>query len=125
MDQKILRSLAEDTRLWRGPTIVEIAAEAGVGTATVDRVLNARSHVRGITREKVLAALGRLKAPRSTTDARPARIAFVSDSGLSFNQTLELAVRDFVRDQPNIECPFIGMATSKVDPVKLANQICQ
>jgi LacI family transcriptional regulator len=123
MDQKILRSLAEDTRLWRGPTIVEIAAEAGVGTATVDRVLNARSHVRGITREKVLAALGRLKAPRSTTDAQPARIAFISDSGLSFNQTLELAVRDFVRDQPNVECPFIGMATSKVDPVKLANQI--
>jgi LacI family transcriptional regulator len=41
-------------------TIVDIAREAGVSTATVDRVLNQRNGVRGRTRDQVMAAARRL-----------------------------------------------------------------
>ncbi|SPH24716.1 HTH-type transcriptional regulator TreR [Defluviimonas aquaemixtae] len=45
---------------WKGPTIREIAELSGLGTATVDRVLNGRPGVRDKTREKVQAALRKL-----------------------------------------------------------------
>lgn len=41
-------------------TMTAIAHEAGVGVATVDRVLNRRAPVRGVTEQKVLAAANRL-----------------------------------------------------------------
>ncbi|WP_313119876.1 LacI family DNA-binding transcriptional regulator, partial [Pantoea septica] len=41
-------------------TMSAIAREAGVGVATVDRVLNQRAPVRGATEQKVLAAASRL-----------------------------------------------------------------
>ena len=41
-------------------TMTAIAREAGVGVATVDRVLNRRAPVRGVTEQKVLAAVTRL-----------------------------------------------------------------
>lgn len=46
------------------PTYQEIARLAGVGTATVERVLNGRGGVRPETVEKVLAAARRLDHPR-------------------------------------------------------------
>jgi LacI family transcriptional regulator len=46
------------------PTFLEIARLAGVGTATVERVLNARGGVRPETVEKVLAAARQLNYPR-------------------------------------------------------------
>ena len=74
---------------WRGPTVAAIAQEAGLGTATVDRVLNARNNVRGPTVQKVLAAIERLKGETSGKQHVKQHIAFISDSGVSFNKTLE------------------------------------
>ncbi len=103
----------DDTeRKWRGPRIAEIAREAGVGTATVDRVLNGRSNVHSSTRNRVLSASERIRQPiTANSPPRHKRIAFISDSGVSFNQTLENTVRDFVEANPG-ECP------SKASPAK-------
>jgi LacI family transcriptional regulator len=117
---KIAKSDGAEDRIWRGPTIADIAKESGVGTATVDRVVNGRSNVRPKTREKVLGALERLKSPVAQSRQR---IAFISDSGVSFNRTLEEAVAEQLALNPDVDCPFTSIATSKVEPVKLANLI--
>ena len=111
-------------RDWRGPTIAEIAQESRVGTATVDRVVNGRSNVRESTRQKVISALERLKHPTAASSHQSAkRIAFLSDSGDSFNKTLEAAVVDYAANNRGIDCSFTAITTSKVDPVKFANLI--
>ena len=111
-------------RSWRGPTIAEIAKESHVGTATVDRVVNGRSNVRESTRQKVISALERLKHPRAVSPHLSVkRIAFLSDSGDSFNKTLESAVVDYAASNLGIDCSFTAITTSKVDPVKFANLI--
>jgi LacI family transcriptional regulator len=46
------------------PTFCDIARHAGVGTATVERVLNGRGGVRPATTERVLAAARALDYPR-------------------------------------------------------------
>lgn len=50
------------------PTFADIAKEAGVGTATVERVLNGRGGVRPATAEKVIAAARVLDYPRRLPD---------------------------------------------------------
>lgn len=52
------------------PRIADIAALAGLGTATVDRVLHGRAHVRPTTRARVEAAIAELTA----SGARPAPV---------------------------------------------------
>ncbi len=124
MFQKIGSPVDDDDRIWRGPTIVEIARESRVGTATVDRVLNSRGKVREVTRVKVLAALERLQKPQPTAiDQTTKRIAFICDSGVSFSQTLETAVIEYAAAHEGIECSFFTVTTSKTDPLKLANII--
>jgi LacI family transcriptional regulator len=56
-------------RRMAGPTFRDIARLAGVGTATVERVLNARGGVRPETVERVLAAARALDLPRRLPDA--------------------------------------------------------
>lgn len=64
-------------------TIADVAQAAGVSTATVDRVLNARASVRDRTRTRVLSAAERLgyidAAAREA--AHPVRLAFVLPGG--------------------------------------------
>ena len=111
-------------RNWRGPTIAEIARESGLGTATVDRVLNGRDSVREVTRKKVLAALVRLGDGSPEPQQAPRRkIAVLSDSGVSFNRTLEEAVASHCGRNPLVDCPFTSIATAQVDPIKFANLI--
>ena len=50
------------------PTFADIAERAGVGTATVERVLNGRGGVRPATAEKVIAAARTLGYPRRLPD---------------------------------------------------------
>lgn len=50
------------------PTLLDIAKHAGVGTATVERVLNGRGGVRPATVEKVIAAARALDHPRRLPD---------------------------------------------------------
>jgi LacI family transcriptional regulator len=114
----------EGDRAWRGPTVAEIAKESRVGTATVDRVLNGRSNVRDVTRLKVLDALERLRRPLAAPNIEvKKRIAFLVESGPSFNLTLEAAVLECCRGRHDIICPFTAMASARLDPIKFANLI--
>ncbi|TMJ35029.1 MAG: LacI family transcriptional regulator, partial [Alphaproteobacteria bacterium] len=100
MPNEVAPSIA--SRVRRNPTIAEIAAEAGVGTATVDRILNGRAGVREQTRKRVLKALAHLNSMDAKPDPSPQakyRIAFLSDSGRSYVDTLESAVWETVRQR--------------------------
>ena len=112
-------------RSWKGPTIAAVAKVSRVGTATVDRVLNQRGHVREATRKRVLAALASLsEATVSAPKPAPDRvIKFLSDSGVSFNRSLEAAVSGYGAERGGVDCPFAAIATSQVDPVKFAQGI--
>jgi LacI family transcriptional regulator len=82
------------------PTVHDIAKEAGVSLATVDRVLNARPGVRGETVERVQAAVQRLGYVRDTHAAnlarqREYRFAFVLPEGPSqFIGTIRAALAE-------------------------------
>ncbi|MGY6547726.1 MAG: LacI family DNA-binding transcriptional regulator [Roseinatronobacter sp.] len=81
------------------PTVHDIAREANVSLATVDRVLNERSGVREATVEKVRAAIARLGYVRDTAAAnlarqRSYRFAFVLPDGPSlFADAIRKALR--------------------------------
>ena len=111
-------------RSWRTPTMSAIAREAGLGTATVDRVLNGRANVREATRRKVEAALERLATPEAASaGTRPWRIAFLTESGTSFNATLEAAVGQMPQGPTAPVLSFASVTSAQVDPVKFANLI--
>ncbi|MEM9147972.1 MAG: LacI family DNA-binding transcriptional regulator [Pseudomonadota bacterium] len=82
------------------PTVHDIAKEAGVSLATVDRVLNARAGVRETTIAKVQAVIHRLGYVRDTSAAnlarqRQYRFAFVLPEGPSqFVDTLRAALKE-------------------------------
>ncbi len=119
-------STALRTSILHRPSLAQIAAEAGVGTATVDRILNGRPGVREQTRKRVLKAIAALQAIHMP-DTPPAnekyKIAFLSDSERSFLEALESAVWETVRQRSNVEATSIGITTSRVDPIKYANLI--
>ncbi len=56
--------------------IKEIARQAGLGTATIDRVLNARAHVSPQTRLRVATAIDELTAQEAQLAARGRRLFF-------------------------------------------------
>lgn len=82
------------------PTVHDIAREAGVSLATVDRVLNARAGVRQKTIDKVNDAIVRLGYVRDTAAANLARqrrytFAFILPEGPSqFGESIRAALRD-------------------------------
>lgn len=109
---------------WRGPTIYEIADASGVGTATVDRVLNGRTGVREVTRQRVLQTIDRLSKPKFDSLERKARrIAVIADSGASFNKTLQEAVAKLGPLNLDFELTFDSATTADVKPVQLAQLI--
>jgi len=112
------------TSRWRGPTIRDIARASGVGTATVDRALNGRGHITEATRQRVLAALSGL-APRVAHGgaAAPTRIAFLAESGVSFNQSLEHAVAEYAALHREVECSFAAVTTAEFRPADFAAMI--
>ncbi len=68
------------------PTVAEVAAKAGVSTATVDRVLNRRAGVRAATASRVVAAAEALgyvadSSVFSTATQRPMRLLFLLPAG--------------------------------------------
>lgn len=113
-----------DVRNWKGPTVAQIARLSGVGTATVDRVLNGRSAVRETTRVKVLEALATLenRAPLPIVEER-LRIAILVDSGDSFNRTLEQAVTAYGEANPMVDLSYAASTTPDVVPVRFAQLI--
>jgi LacI family transcriptional regulator len=80
------------------PTVIDIAKEAGVSLATVDRVMNARPGVREKTVKRVNAAIERLGYVRDVAAAnlarrRPWRVAYVlPDSPNAFLTSLRAAI---------------------------------
>jgi LacI family transcriptional regulator len=81
------------------PTVHDIAAEAGVSLATVDRVLNGRPGVRAVTRDKVERAIATLGYVRDVAAANLAKgrsypLMFILPAGdNSFMRGLEAEVR--------------------------------
>jgi LacI family transcriptional regulator len=119
-----LKSVANQIR--RSPSVAAIAAEAGVGTATVDRVLNNREGVRESTRKRVLKALDELQSFDASAKIKALdsyKIAFLIDSGQSFRETLESSVWETVRQRSNVQATYDGFTTSKLDTVRYANLI--
>lgn len=82
------------------PTVIDIAREAGVSLATVDRVLNARPGVRAKTVAAVNEAVARLGYVRDIAAANLARgrsyrmAALLPDSDSQFVETLANALRE-------------------------------
>jgi LacI family transcriptional regulator, galactose operon repressor len=112
------------TSRWRGPTIRDIARASGVGTATVDRVLNGRGHITEATRHRVLTALSELgHGSAHGTAAARARIAFLTESGISFNQSLEKAVAEYAAAHREVECGFTAVTTAEFRPTDFAAMI--
>lgn len=72
-------------RAHRGPTIADVAREAGVSPMTVSRTINGEGRVQPETRERVQAAVRKLgyvpnAAARSLAGAQPCRLALVHDN---------------------------------------------
>jgi LacI family transcriptional regulator len=104
---------------WKGPTIREIADLAGVGPASVDRVLNNRPGVKEKTRKRVMTALDKLNSENSDV----LKILLFCESGETFNGAMELAAQQVNRSVPKIqvECHFV--VTSELEPNSFASRI--
>lgn len=113
-----------DLRRWKSPTVARIAALSGVGTATVDRVLNGRGSVRESTRERVLQALAQLERPAAPppVDSK-LRISVIVDAGISFNRTLEQEVIAHGDADESVELGFFSFGTQSLVAVKFAQLI--
>ena len=116
-------TLSAEGRHWRGPTIREIASLAGVGPATVDRVINGRKGVRDKTRERVLAAVRKLSQP--IEEGGRQRIGLLCESGATFNAAMAAAVSDVNRSLPGVQVSEHYAATNAFDPVSFAHQIVE
>ncbi|WP_210528270.1 LacI family DNA-binding transcriptional regulator [Rubellimicrobium arenae] len=90
-------------------TLLDLAREAGVSSATVDRVLNNRQGVHPRTREIVLSTARRIgylaeemEAPEAT--ARPIRLAFVLPAGTNaFIEALRAQIVAQAAERPGVE----------------------
>ena len=87
--------------------IKEIARQAGLGTATVDRVLNGRAHVSPQTKLRVTVALEELKAQEAQLAARGRRLFFdfVVEAPARFSREVKAAAEAIV--------PKIGTAVCR------------
>ncbi|MFC5606279.1 LacI family DNA-binding transcriptional regulator [Variovorax soli] len=112
------------------PTIADIARTAGVGTATVDRVLNRRPGVNAETVQKVLQAVEELGAPQQQP-GRPrksanARFAYV----LPAEETpfFELVERQIAQSASDFRHAHITEVTHRIDaadPARFAEQLAE
>jgi LacI family transcriptional regulator len=111
------------------PTIADIARIAGVGTATVDRVLNRRAGVNADTVQRVLQAVGELGTPQQPGRPRRGenfRFAFV----LPAAQTpfLGLLDRQIAQAAPDFRHSHITEVTHRIDatdPARFAAELAE
>jgi LacI family transcriptional regulator len=111
-------------RTWKGPSVQEIARLAGVGSATVDRVLNNRSGVREKTRARVLGALEKLR-DENTGREIPVLIRLFCDSGETFNAAIAAAVSEVNRTLAGVDIQAAYVTTSEIDPLAFARRVEQ
>lgn len=83
--------------------IKEIARQAGLGTATVDRVLNNRANVSPQTRNRVAEAMRELKAQEAQLAARGRRffLDVVAEAPLRFSREIRIATETALRAVPH------------------------
>lgn len=108
---------------WQGPTIAEIAAEAGVSTATVDRVVNGRGGVAPVKAQAVLSALERRQGAAAPVGAPTIRLGFACDSGRTFTATLVQALERVMAEDPGLDLEIFTQPTAEVDPPDFAEHI--
>ncbi len=111
------------------PTVRDVAREAGVSLATVDRVLNGRAGVRATTREKVEKAVATLNYTRDVSAsllarAKTVKVHFLLPGGANpFMENLAAAIRSHTQtheeNRTNIEITRIAA----LDPSALCNAI--
>lgn len=116
-----------DKNSWKGPTIAEIAKEAGISMATVDRVLNGRAGVRDVTRKKVKLAIQRLGGnwDESGVAGQQRRIAFICESGTSFISLVEQEARRYIAAHPEIAFSFDSVANVQVNTERFSQLIAR
>ncbi|HVG49228.1 MAG TPA: LacI family DNA-binding transcriptional regulator [Rubellimicrobium sp.] len=89
------------------PTLLDLAREAGVSSATVDRVINNRHGVRPRTREVVLATarrLGYLPDGAAEAPSRPLRFTVLLPAGANlFMATLQRQIEAQAAERPELE----------------------
>lgn len=121
---RIGAKMPEDPRksAWKGPTVNQIAALAGVGPATVDRVLNNRPNVREKTRARVTAALEKLIQDRAGEDS-PLEVSLFCESGETFNAAMAGAAVEVNCTVPGVRVAGHYVTTSNLDAVLFARQI--
>ena len=102
--------------------IADVAKLAGVGTATVDRVLNNRGRVRDSTRQRVMQAKAAIEmGMRLAGGSRPWRLkVFLPDTAGPSTEYLGQCFQDFgMQGNATIECTF----TAKMKPDALARKL--
>jgi LacI family transcriptional regulator len=111
------------------PTIADIARLAGVGTATVDRVLNRRPGVNAETVQKVMQVVGELGAPQQPGRPRRGenfRFAFVLPAEDS--PFIDLVDRQIAQAASDFRHQHITEITHRFDasdPVQFAAELAQ
>lgn len=103
-------------------SISDIAKLAGVGTATVDRVLNERDNVRESTRQRVLQAKAAIETGRPVSEQkRPWRLKVLlpGDAGATTYNLASCLQELGNLGNATIECVFV----KKMDPVLLARKL--
>lgn len=109
---------------WKSPTIRDIAAVAGVGPATVDRVLNNRPGVREKTRRRVQDALDKLSREQGAT-AGPLDIRLFCESGETFNSAMAAAVQTANRLIPGTSVRGTYVTTNAFEPTDFAQRMIE
>lgn len=113
------------------PTVHDIAAEAGVSLATVDRVLNNRPGVRELTRDKVERAIASLGYVRDVTAAnlakgRSYKLIFILPAGdNSFMRGLEAEVRAAMARSAAERTEIDILSVPAFDPQALAKALAE
>ncbi|WP_246060888.1 LacI family DNA-binding transcriptional regulator [Nocardioides dongxiaopingii] len=99
----------------RGPSMADVAAEAGVSHQTVSRVLNDSPVVRGDTRERVLAAIAALgyrrnNAARMLATNRSRRIGFVAAHLSYYGPSMIAASMQDAVHEAGYEISLVGLS---------------
>jgi LacI family transcriptional regulator len=111
------------------PTIADIARTAGVGTATVDRVLNRRPGVNAETVQRVMQVVEELGAPQQPGRPRRggnARFAYVLPADAS--PFLDLVERQIAQAAGDFRHAHITEVTHRMDasdPARFAEELAQ
>ena len=111
-----------EVKIVRRARVAEIAKRAGVGTATVDRVLNERPHVSPATRQRVLQAKAAIETgARITARPRPWRLkVFLPHDAGSSTEYLGTCLQAVgAEGNATVECVY----TKKMEPAVLARKL--